>query len=93
MFNNVPFSQSGFNITKLLGGISKTLNIANKAIPIYQQIKPLVNNVPTILKVAKNISLPDIKKSNNNNSNTNSNYIDKSINLNNSNSNNPVFFH
>ena len=41
-------------ITKILNGITHTLNIANKAIPVYTQAKPLVkkgidtyNNIKT----------------------------------------------
>ena len=41
MFPNIP---GGFNLSRLLGGISKSLNVANQVIPIYQQLSPMVQN-------------------------------------------------
>ena len=47
MFGN-PYG-TGLSFTKVLSGISKTLNVANQVIPIYKEAKPMINNVKTIL--------------------------------------------
>lgn len=49
---------SGLTLTKVLGGISKTLNIANQVIPLYQQAKPMIHNAKTILSVLKDVNKP-----------------------------------
>lgn len=40
------FSFSGF-----LNGASKTLNVVNQAIPIFYQVKPMINNAKTMFRV------------------------------------------
>ena len=72
---NISFSE-------ILNGTQKTLNVINQAIPIFYQIKPLINNTKTIFKIAsainnekkqdmtKNINIEkkeNIKKNRNNN--------------------------
>lgn len=47
---------NGLTFTKLLGGISKTLSIANQVIPIYREAKPMINNAKTILSVLKGMN-------------------------------------
>ena len=47
---------SGLTFTKVLGGISKTLSIANQVIPLYREAKPMINNAKTILSVLKDMS-------------------------------------
>ena len=42
----------------LLDGTQKTLGVVNQAIPIFYQIKPLVENTRTIFKVANAINTP-----------------------------------
>lgn len=51
MFGQMP--TSGLTFSKVLGGISKTLSIANQVIPLYQQAKPMINNAKTIFSVLK----------------------------------------
>ena len=46
---------NGLTFGKVLGGISKTLSIANQVIPLYQQAKPMINNAKTILEVLKGL--------------------------------------
>ena len=47
---NGGFFKNGFSFLKsidyagLLDGASKTLNVINQAIPVYNQVKPLVSN-------------------------------------------------
>ena len=64
MFGN-PYG-TGLNFTKVLTGISKTLNVANQVIPIYKEAKPMINNAKTIFSALK-----EFGKSNNNNTTSN----------------------
>ena len=80
-----------FSFTKILGGISKTLNVANQLIPLYNQAKPILSNARNILDVLKDFNEPK-------------NYTQKTIidtedfeikkdsNTESSNYNNPTFF-
>ena len=70
----------GLSLTKILGGISKSLTIAEQIIPIYQKISPSISNLRNIIS--------NFKVSNNNDSNLKQ---IKTI-TNNSNSHNPTFF-
>jgi len=58
--NNLP--TSGLTFTKILGGISKTLSVANQVIPLYQEAKPMINNAKTIFGVIKGLNNNDVKK-------------------------------
>jgi len=49
-----PSSQNGLSLVKVLSGISKSLNIAKEIIPIYEQAKPLMQNVSKIFNTTKN---------------------------------------
>ena len=51
---------SGLSFTKVLGGISKGLSIANQVIPLYQQAKPMIQNARKVMNV-----LGELKKTNN----------------------------
>jgi len=55
MFGN-SYVSSGLSLTKVLGGISKTLSIANQVIPLYREAKPMINNAKTILNVLKGLN-------------------------------------
>ncbi len=59
---------SAFSLTRVLGGISKGLSIANQVIPLYQQAKPMIQNARKVISV-----LGELNKSNNNSNNTNNN--------------------
>lgn len=50
---------SGLSLTKVLGGISKGLSIANQVIPLYQQAKPMIQNARKVMNV-----LGELKKTN-----------------------------
>lgn len=58
MFGN-PYG-TGLTFTKVISGISKTLNVANQVIPLYKEAKPMINNAKTIFG-----ALRDLGKSNN----------------------------
>lgn len=47
---------NGLTITKVLGGLSKTLSIANQVIPLYKEAKPMLNNARNILSVLKDLN-------------------------------------
>lgn len=42
---------SRFSFSGLLNGASKTLNVVNQAIPIFYQVKPMVNNAKTMFRI------------------------------------------
>ena len=69
---------NGLSLTKILGGISKSLTIAEQIIPIYQKISPTISNLRNIVA---NYKLPS----------QNNKMQIKTI-TNNSNSHNPTFF-
>lgn len=71
----------GLNISGILDGTQKTLSVINQAIPIIYQVKPLVNNIGTLLKI-KNIMNEPI-------SNTTTNSIIEDTK---SSNNSPIFF-
>lgn len=71
----------GLNISGILDGTQKTLSVINQAIPVIYQVKPLVSNIGTLLKI-KNIINEPIS-----NTTTNS-IIEDTKNSNNS----PIFF-
>ncbi len=48
MYNN-------FSLLSVIGGLSKTLNIANQMIPLYKQVKPLLSSSNKILSNLQNI--------------------------------------
>ena len=58
----------GTNLTKTLtlGGtldkISKVLNIANQAIPIYKEIRPILSNTKKVVSLVKEINKTNNKK-------------------------------
>lgn len=45
----------GLNISKIVGGFSSTLNIVNRAIPIYKQVSPMVKNVKSAFNTVNSI--------------------------------------
>lgn len=51
-----PIPTKAFSFTKVLSGISKTLNVANQLIPLYNQAKPLISNARNILGVLKEVN-------------------------------------
>ncbi len=47
--------KTGLTLPKVIGGISKTLNVANQIIPLYMQAKPIIQNAKNAFTVAKEI--------------------------------------
>lgn len=54
MFNTVGITR-GLSLTKIIGGLSKTLQIANQVIPLYQKAKPMISNARSIMSALKGI--------------------------------------
>ncbi len=77
--------KTNLNFTKVISGISKTLNVANQVIPLYKEARPMINNAKTILNTLKDFS----KTRSNSFTNTIKNDITKTKVIS---SNNPKFF-
>ena len=45
----------GFDLSKVLGHINKTLNFASQVIPIYVKAKPVISNAKQAYSVARKI--------------------------------------
>lgn len=71
----------GLNISGILDGTQKTLSVINQAIPVIYQVKPLVSNIGTLLKIKNIINEPI--------SNTTTNSIIEDTK---SSNNSPIFF-
>lgn len=52
MYGN-PLLSNSLSFGKIIGGLSKTLSIANQVIPLYQQAKPLISNFSNTMNVLK----------------------------------------
>lgn len=59
MVNNM--NQSKFTLTKVLEVSSSTLKFLNKAIPLYTNTLPLINNTKTLIKGFVNSNKVSIK--------------------------------
>lgn len=55
MFNQMPINNT-FSIGKMIGGISKTLNVANQIIPLYKEAKPMIQNAKNAIGLIKEFS-------------------------------------
>ena len=53
--------RSGLTLTKVIGGMSKTLNVVNQLIPLYKEAKPMLSNAQNAFKIAKEFMTPDNK--------------------------------
>ena len=54
---------NGFSFLKIVSGLSKTLNVANQLIPLYNQVKPMIANGSKILSTLNNKTSSPIKSS------------------------------
>ncbi len=61
---------SGLSLTKVLGGISRGLSIANQVIPLYQQAKPMIQNAKKVMSVLKEFNKPSNNINSTNNKTT-----------------------
>ncbi len=61
MFGTNTLSR-GLSLGKILNGLSKTLSIANQAIPIYEQVKPMVGNAKKLFSLVKEFKNTPVEK-------------------------------
>ena len=59
-----PLLSNSLSFGKILGGLSKTLSIANQVIPLYQQAKPIIGNLGSTMSVLKSFALSSGKETN-----------------------------
>ncbi|MBQ6841032.1 MAG: hypothetical protein IJO63_02825 [Bacilli bacterium] len=86
-----PSPQSGLSLMKIIGGISKSLSVAQQIIPIYEQTKPMIQNARKAFSVLREINIPK-PKANNSSSQTVSSQQKTIAQNSNSFTNNPSFF-
>ncbi len=55
MFNTGGLTK-GLSFIKIINGLSKTLQVANQIIPLYQKAKPAITNARNMLGVLKEIN-------------------------------------
>ena len=63
MFSNVI--GTGLTLTKVISGLSKTVNIVKEVIPIYENVKPMLGKTKKIFKYVQNGNNIVLKNSNN----------------------------
>lgn len=80
-----PGNQSPLSFSKIITGISKSLNIADQIIPIYKKTIPMINNAKSSFSKLKNLNIPNFNTNNINNN------VKKNT-TNNSSINKPIFF-
>ena len=49
------------SFTKIISGISKSLNIVNQIIPLYENAKPMINNARKAFSILKEINFNNIQ--------------------------------
>lgn len=62
---NTGLITKGLSLTKIIGGISKTLQIANQVIPLYQKAKPMISNARSLFSIVKEIGSSSNKTTSN----------------------------
>ena len=53
LFGRISNSLKSFNWSGLLSGANKTLNVVNQTIPLVRQAGPMLNNMKSMLRIAK----------------------------------------
>ena len=48
---------NAFSLTKIIGALSKTLNVVNQLIPLYDQVKPYLGKASKLMNNINNFSL------------------------------------
>lgn len=61
------FGRSGATLSSILTGTQKVLNVANQAIPLVKQARPMITNAKTMFKIMNEFKRSDTKQRNNNN--------------------------
>ena len=87
-----PNSFNGLTFGKVIGGISKTLNLVNQAIPLYKQMRPIISNAGSILSIFKEFNKPDTVTNSKEKSIAISNTLPLKTKITSISTNNPTFF-
>ncbi len=72
MYNGLSITK-GLSFMKIIGGLSKTLQVANQIIPLYQKAKPVIINAKNMLGVLKEFNKSSESTNNNINKSSNNN--------------------
>ena len=51
------------NISNIVSGTNKTLNVIKKSIPVYKEIRPFINKEKSLFKTPKDEQIDEIKMS------------------------------
>ncbi len=62
MFNVTGLAR-GLSFGKIIGGLSRTLQIANQIIPLYQRAKPAIQNARSMISVLKEMGKKNVTSS------------------------------
>lgn len=62
LISRVTSSLKGLNLSSILSGTGKTLNIVNQTIPLVKQATPVVKNAKTMFKIMNEFKKVDTKK-------------------------------
>lgn len=92
-----------FSFSSFLNGASKTLNVVNQAIPIFYQVRPIINNARTMFRImgaVKDDNSSTVRNTNqrqsinnrNSNNTTSTTYESKVVDYQTFNEENPAFF-
>ena len=87
--------RSGITLSSVLGGISKGLGILNQAIPLYREIKPMIESSRKVMSVLQELKVNNNSNNTNNSTSNNKTTIDIEENkkiVNESSQSAPVFF-
>lgn len=83
---------TGITFGGIVDGTQKFLNIANQAIPLVRQVKPIVGNAKTMFKVMNEFKKTQPVKKENINNEIKSNSVINNENSNNNQNSGPTFF-
>ena len=59
------FGKSGATLSSILTGTQKVLNVANQAIPLVKQARPMITNAKTMFKIMNEFKRSDSRQRNN----------------------------
>ncbi len=59
------FGRSGATLSSILTGTQKVLNVANQAIPLVKQARPMITNAKTMFKIMNEFKRSDSRQRNN----------------------------
>lgn len=83
LFSRITSSLRSFNWSGFLNGANKTLNVINQSIPLVRQAGPMLNNMKSMLRIARAFGSETNNRTNfNTNVNNNTNFKNNNVNSN-----------